>query len=380
MNQNTTLPATETPVDDRVRAVSPLRKLMSRPEFGALAGTLLVMLIFGISAGGSGMFSPEGIVNWSTVAAYLGVLAVGAALLMIAGEFDLSVGSMIGFAGMVLAIPALYWGWPIWLATIFAFAVALSLGWLNGWLVVRTGLPSFIVTLAFFFILRGLSLAVSVIFTGKTILSSNGDLVLRELFAQDPVVSFLFNGYTLTGVFDYLAKAGVLAARDDGTALATGIPKAVIWWIALTAGGAFVLARTRIGNWIQAVGGDANAAKNVGIPVAKVKVSLFIFMAFCSTVFAVLQVADAGSAAADRGLQKEFEAIIAAVIGGCLLTGGYGSVIGAAFGALIFGMVQIGIGYTSIDNNWYRVFLGMMLLIAVLFNNYIRTRFALGKR
>jgi simple sugar transport system permease protein len=380
MNQNTTLPATDAPADDRVRAVSPLRKLMSRPEFGALAGTLLVMVIFGISAGGSGMFNPEGIVNWSTVAAYLGVLAVGAALLMIAGEFDLSVGSMIGFAGMVLAIPALYWGWPIWLATLFAFSVALCLGWLNGWLVVRTGLPSFIVTLAFFFILRGLSLAVSVIFTGKTILSSHGDLVLRELFAQDPVVSFLFNGYTLTGVFDYLARAGVLAARDDGTALATGIPKAVIWWIALTAVGAFVLARTRVGNWIQAVGGDANAAKNVGIPVAKVKVSLFVFMAFCSTVFAVLQVADAGSAAADRGLQKEFEAIIAAVIGGCLLTGGYGSVIGAAFGALIFGMVQIGIGYTSIDNNWYRVFLGMMLLIAVLFNNYIRTRFALGKR
>lgn len=380
MNQNTTLPATDAPVDDRIRAVSPLRKLMSRPEFGALAGTLLVLAIFGISAGGSGMFSPEGIVNWSTVAAYLGVLAVGAALLMIAGEFDLSVGSMIGFAGMLLAIPALYWGWPIWLATIFAFSVALCLGWLNGWLVVRTGLPSFIVTLAFFFILRGLSLAVSVIFTGKTILSSQGDLVLRELFAQDPVVSFLFNGYTLTGAFDYLARAGVLAARDNGTALATGIPKAVIWWIALTAAGAFVLARTRIGNWIQAVGGDANAAKNVGIPVAKVKVSLFIFMAFCSTVFAVLQVADAGSAAADRGLQKEFEAIIAAVIGGCLLTGGYGSVIGAAFGALIFGMVQIGIGYTSIDNNWYRVFLGMMLLMAVLFNNYIRTRFALGKR
>ncbi len=368
------------PADDRVRAVSPLRKLMSRPEFGALAGTLLVIAMFGVSAGGSGMFSAEGIVNWSTVAAYLGVLAVGAALLMIAGEFDLSVGSMIGFAGMLLAIPALYWGWPIWLAAIFAFAVALGLGWLNGWLVVRTGLPSFIVTLAFFFILRGLSLAVSVIFTGKTILSGNGDLVLREMFAQDPVVSFLFNGYTLTGLFDFLSGAGIIGARDDGTALAIGVPKAVIWWIALTAAGAFVLSRTRMGNWIQAVGGDANAAKNVGIPVARVKISLFIFMAFCSTVFAVLQVSDAGSAAADRGLQKEFEAIIAAVIGGCLLTGGYGSVIGAAFGALIFGMVQIGIGYTSIDNNWYRVFLGLMLLIAVLFNNYIRTRFTLGKR
>lgn len=380
MNQRAPQQNTGAPLDDRVRAVSPLRRLMSRPEFGALAGTLLVIAMFGVSAGGSGMFSAEGIVNWSTVAAYLGVLAVGAALLMIAGEFDLSVGSMIGFAGMLLAIPALYWGWPIWLSALFAFAVALSLGWLNGWLVIRTGLPSFIVTLAFFFILRGLSLAVSVVFTGKTILSGNGDLVLRDLFAQDPVVAFLFHGYTLTGLFDLLAGLGIIAARDDGTALATGLPKAVIWWLALTAGGAFVLARTRMGNWIQAVGGDANAAKNVGIPVARVKISLFMFMAFCSTVFAVLQVADAGSAAADRGLQKEFEAIIAAVIGGCLLTGGYGSVIGAAFGALIFGMVQIGIGYTSIDNNWYRVFLGLMLLIAVLFNNYIRTRFALGKR
>lgn len=380
MNTQAIKPAPGVLKDDRVRAVSPVRRLMSRPEFGALAGTLLVIAMFGISAGGSGMFSAEGIINWSTVAAYLGVLAVGAALLMIAGEFDLSVGSMIGFAGMLLAIPALYWGWPIWLAALFAFSVALSLGWLNGWLVVRTGLPSFIVTLAFFFILRGLSLAVSVIFTGKTILSNNGDLVLREMFAQDPVISFLFHGYTLTGLFDALARAGFIAARDGGTALAIGMPKAVVWWFAMTAWGAFVLAHTRLGNWIQAVGGDANAAKNVGIPVARVKISLFIFMAFCSTVFAVLQVADAGSAAADRGLQKEFEAIIAAVIGGCLLTGGYGSVIGAAFGALIFGMVQIGIGYTSIDNNWYRVFLGLMLLIAVLFNNYIRTHFALGKR
>ncbi|MBV7540149.1 ABC transporter permease [Acidovorax sp. sic0104] len=372
--------ASKAPADERVREVGLLRKLMARPEFGALAGTLLVFAMFASSAGGSGMFNPEGIINWSTVAAYLGVLAVGAALLMIAGEFDLSVGSMIGFAGMLLAIPALYWGWPIWLAVVFAFMSAMALGWLNGWLVVRTGLPSFIVTLAFFFILRGLSLAVSVLFTGKTILSGNGDLVLRELIAQDPVISFLFSGYTLTGVFDSLARMGVIAARDDGTALATGIPKAVIWWLVLTAVGAFVLARTRMGNWIQAVGGDPHAAKNVGIPVARVKISLFVVMALCSTVFAVLQVADAGSAAADRGLQKEFEAIIAAVIGGCLLTGGYGSVIGAAFGALIFGMVQIGIGYTSIDNNWYRVFLGLMLLIAVLFNNYIRSRFAASRR
>jgi simple sugar transport system permease protein len=245
--------------------------------------------------------------------------------------------------------------------------------------VIKTGLPSFIVTLAFFFILRGLSLAVAVLLTGKTILSSSGDVVLHEAMMADPIVNALFHGHVLTGLFDALSAAGWMAARDDGTALAIGVPKVVVWWLLLTAVGAFVLARTRAGNWILSVGGDANAAKNVGIPVARVKIGLFMFTAFCATLFAVLQVADAGSAAADRGLQKEFEAIIAAVIGGCLLTGGYGSVIGAAFGALIFGMVQIGIGYTSIDNNWYRVFLGVMLLIAVLFNNYIRRRYAMGR-
>jgi simple sugar transport system permease protein len=368
------------PGDERVRNVGSVRKLLARPEFGAIAGTLLVVAIFLLAAGDSGMFSAEGTVNWGTVAGFLGIIAVGAALLMIAGEFDLSVGSMIGFAGMMVAIPILEWGWAPSAAVVFAFACAMALGWLNGWLVIKTGLPSFIVTLAFFFILRGLSLAVAVLLTGKTILSSSGDIVLQEAMLADPVVSALFHGHVLTGLFDSLAAAGWMAARDDGTALAIGVPKVVVWWFLLTAAGAFVLARTRPGNWIFAVGGDANAAKNVGIPVARVKIGLFMFTAFCATLFAVLQVADAGSAAADRGLQKEFEAIIAAVIGGCLLTGGYGSVIGAAFGALIFGMVQIGIGYTSIDNNWYRVFLGVMLLAAVLFNNYIRRRFAMGRQ
>jgi simple sugar transport system permease protein len=362
-----------------VRDVGALRRLLSRPEFGALSGALMVFLLFGASAGSSGMFSAEGIINWGTVAAFLGILAVGAALLMIAGEFDLSIGSMIGLAGMMMAIPALYWGWPVWLSVLFAFFLAMAMGGLNGWLVIKTGLPSFIVTLAFYFILRGLSLAISVLLTGKTIMSSNGDAILRDLIVADPLVQWLFQGHLLKDAFNALASAGWLAARDDGTALAIGVPKAMAWWFALTGLGAFVLARTAVGNWILAVGGDANAAKNLGIPVARLKIGLFVVMAFCAALFAVLQVADAGSAAADRGLQKEFEAIIAAVIGGCLLTGGFGSVIGAALGAMIFGVVQIGIGYTSIDNNWYRVFLGGMLLAAVLFNNFIRRRVSMGR-
>ena len=169
---------------------------------------------------------------------------------------------------------------------------------------------------------------------------------------------------------------GIGTLLDNGQPLVPGIPKVILWWLALAAVGAFVLAKTRFGNWILAVGGDANAAKNVGVPVRRVKISLFVLTAFCSCLFAVLQVCDIGSAAADRGLQKEFEAIIAAVIGGTLLTGGYGSVIGACFGALIFGVVQIGITYTNVNSDWFRVFLGVMLLIAVLFNHYVRRRVA----
>ena len=373
-------PASAAPADERMRAISPWRRFLGRPEFGSLSGTILVFVLFGVAAGGSGMFSAEGVVNWGTVSAFLGIIAVGAALLMIGGEFDLSIGSMIGFAGMMLSIPALYLGWPLWMSTLFTFALCMALGAFNGYVVVKTGLPSFIVTLAFFFVLRGLSLAVSVLLTGKTIISTNGDLVLRELVQADWLFSTLFSGHVLTGLFDLLARAGIVSAAEGGKALAVGVPKVVVWWLALTLAGAFMLARTRFGNWILAVGGDPNAAKNTGIPVARVKILLFVLMAACSTLFAVLQVADAGSAAADRGLQKEFEAIIAAVIGGCLLTGGYGSVIGASLGALIFGVVQIGIGYTSIDNNWYRVFLGGMLLVAVLFNNFIRRKVALGRR
>ena len=355
--------------DERVRAEGGLKRFLGRPEFASLAGVVLVFLIFALTAGDSGMFNLDGIVNWMQVAAYLGLIAIGACVLMIAGEFDLSIGSMIGFAGMMVAIPTVYFHWPFWLAVVFAFAGSMALGWLNGYLVIKTRLPSFIVTLAFLFILRGLTLALSIMFANRTIVSGVG-----EYAAKDWLGSLLFSGTVGNGLFRAMARHGWIAASDLGAPIVAGIPKVIVWWAVLAIVASFVLARTRFGNWIFAVGGDANAAKNVGVPVRRVKISLFVFTAFCACLFAVLQVADVGSAAADRGLQKEFEAIIAAVIGGALLTGGYGSVIGACFGALIFGVVQIGISYTNLNSDWFRVFLGVMLLVAVLFNNYVRRR------
>ncbi|WP_285406678.1 ABC transporter permease [Luteibacter sp. ME-Dv--P-043b] len=367
-------PEAPTSTDERVRRVSPWRILLDRPELGSIAGTVLVFVFFGIFARGSGMFALDGVINWAQVAAYLGILAVGACLLMIAGEFDLSMGSMIGFAGVLVAIPPMYLGWPLWAAVLFAFVGCMALGALNGYLVVRTRLPSFIVTLAFMFILRGLTLVLSTSFANSTIVSGVGDK-----FAEDPLINALFSGTTLHWLFTALAGMNLIEKLPSGDPVVGGIPKVLVWWLVMGLAAGFVLARTRFGNWIFTVGGDANAAKNVGVPVRRVKVSLFVLTAFCACLFGVLQVADVGSAAADRGLQKEFEAIIAVVIGGALLTGGFGSVIGACFGALIFGVVQIGISYTNIDSDWYRVFLGGMLLLAVLFNHYIRSRAASTK-
>ena len=368
---STSSPMTPGPpsADERIRRESRFGHILNRPEFAAISGTVLVFAVFGFAAGASGMFNLDGIMNWSQVSAYLGLIAVGACLLMIAGEFDLSIGSMIGFAGMMVAIPTVYFHWPISLAILFAFAGSMLLGAVNGYLVMRTRLPSFIVTLASLFILRGLTLALSIQFADRTIVSGVGDIA-----AQDWLARTLFQGVAFHRVFTWFGHMGVLKLLDDGQPLVPGLPKVLLWWFALAGVGAFVLAKTRFGNWIFAAGGDAMAAKNVGVPIRRVKISLFVLSAFCACLFAVLQVCDIGSAAADRGLEKEFEAIIAAVIGGTLLTGGYGSVVGACFGALIFGVVHIGIGYTSVPSDWFRVFPGVMLLIAVLFNHYVRRR------
>ena len=356
--------------DERLRDVSFLSRQLNKPELGAISGAVLVFFFFGLTAGGTGMFAPDGILNWSTVSAQLGLIAIGACLLMIAGEFDLSIGSMIGFAGIMIAVPTVYWDWPVWLSIIFAFAGAMSIGFINGYIVVRTGLPSFIVSLAFLFILRGLTIGLSQFFTNRTIIGGVRDIAEE----QNDWMAPLFGGKAFQGFFQWLGDNGLIETFADGTPLVSGIPAVILWFLGLVIVCQWMLLKTRFGNWIFASGGDAVAARNVGVPASRVKIMLFMFTAFCATVYAACQVIEFGSAAADRGLLKEFEAIIAAVIGGTLLTGGYGSVVGACFGALIFGVVQMGIFFLGIDSSWFRVFLGGMLLIAVIFNNFIRKK------
>ena len=362
--------------DERIKTTSPLRQALVRPELGSIAGTIVVFLFFGFLAYDSGMFSPRGVMNWSTVSAQFMIIAVGACLLMIAGEFDLSVGSMIGFAGMMIAIFSVTLDWPVWTAILVTFVMCTALGALNGYIVVKTGLPSFIVTLAFLFILRGFTIFFPQLIERKTIIGGVSDAAEGDWLAS------IFGGKVGEPVFIWLADLGLIDVFERGNRagqpVIDGIPALIIWAIGLVIVGHFVLTRTRFGNWIFASGGDAQAARYVGVPVNRVKILMFMFSAFCACVFATCQVMEFGSAGADRGLLKEFEAIIAVVIGGALLTGGYGSVIGAALGALIFGVVQQGLFFAGVESSLFRVFLGVLLLAAVILNTYIR-RIITGK-
>jgi simple sugar transport system permease protein len=354
--------------DERLREVSLLTKIMRRPELGALAGLVLVTIFF-LSTADSSMFTLAGIMNILSPASQLGILAIAAALLMIGGEFDLSIGSMVAFTGLVFGAFITLSGWPLLLAIAATFVVAAVLGGLNGQMVIRTRLPSFIVTLAFLFILRGLSLVGLKWATGgSTQMRGIGDQ------AGEGLIRELFSGVAFEGVFSWLAAHDIIAKFPNGTPTVTGVPVSIVWFILFALVATWLLLRTRAGNWIFAAGGDANAARNSGVPVDRVKTSLFMLTACAAALVAILTVLDAGSTDARRGFQKEFEAIIAAVIGGCLLTGGYGSAIGAFFGAIIFGMVSIGLTYTRFDSDWFQVFLGAMLLLAVLFNNFIRRK------
>ena len=358
--------------DERLKEASFILRLMRRPELGAVMG-LVIVTVFFIMVASATMFEFSGIMNFLAPAAKLGILAIGASLLMVGGEFDLSVGSMVAFTGLIFAACVVTMGLPLPLAIVITLAFAAAMGLLNGQIVIHTGLPSFIVTLAFLFILRGFSLVGLKWATG----GSTQLRGVREAATTTGLDSFfygIFAGDAFEGLFAWLAENDLLAKFPNGQPKVTGIPVEIIWFALIAILAAWVLTRTRYGNWIFASGGDPDAARNSGVPVRRVKTSLFMVTACCAALVAILTVLDSGSTDARRGFQKEFEAIIAAVIGGCLLTGGYGSAVGAAIGAVIFGMVLIGLTYTTIDQDWYLVFLGGMLLMAVFFNNIIRKR------
>ncbi|MBO3143766.1 ABC transporter permease [Dermatophilus congolensis] len=334
--------------EDRVRDRGWFRGVLARPEVGSFFGLAVVfVLFFAVSP------AFRNIANVGTVlyaASTIGVVAVGVAFLMIGGEFDLSTGVAATTSGLSASLGAWYFGLNVWVGVVFALLVSVGVGYLNGWLLTRTGLPSFLVTLGTFFALQGVNLGVTRWVTGSV---------------ASPTISDMQGWDSAHAVFASSVQVGPVTVRAI-----------VVYWVVLTAVASWVLLRTRVGNWVFAVGGDPDAARAMGVPVRAVQVGLFMFVGFCAWLLGMHLLFEYQVVQSGEGVGKEFVFIIAAVVGGCLMTGGYGSVVGAFTGALIFGMTQLGINYAGWNPDWFSSFLGVMLLLACVVNLYIRRRVA----
>lgn len=332
------------PTDERVADIGLLRRMLVRPELGSVVGAIAVFAFFSWQS--SVFWSLNGVANWLDPAATLGIMAVAIALLMIGGEFDLSAGVLTGSSGLVLVTLATRYDWNVWAAMLAGLVVALTVGLCNGLLVIRTRLPSFIVTLGMFLMLQGLNLGIIKALTGTVQVGG-----LREASGYESARRLFASTVTIAG---------------------TEFRVAIFWWLAVTGVATWVLMRTRVGNWIFAVGGNPQAARSVGVPSNRVKVGLFMTTAGAAWLVGSIMALRFTAVQANAGIGQEFIYIVAAVIGGCLLTGGYGSAIGASIGALIFGMTDKGIVFAGWDADWFKFFLGGMLLLATVMNSLVR--------
>ena len=313
-------------------------RVIRTPEFGAATAAVLLYVFFAIETAGNGFTTIDGTVNWLATASQLGIIAVPVGLLMIAGEFDLSTGSMVGAASITMGIVCGHYGEPLLAGVAVALVVALLAGVVNGLLVTRTSVPSFIVTLATNLILLGLGLAISRSLTQTTQIS----------ITPTGAVADLLGGH--------IGKFNV----------------SIFWWLAIVAVAAWVLAKRRFGNWVLATGGDSENARRAGVPTGRVKISLFIGTAVAAAFVGVMQAIqfDGGDAATGQGYV--FQAPIVVVIGGVLLTGGHGTIVGVVLGTLIYGFVNAGLFYTGWDTNYLSVIIGVLMVIVVLTNNGVR--------
>lgn len=332
--------------DERLLKKSPLRKLLGRPELGSVVGAIAVFLFFAIFADSFVRAASLSTVLYAS--STIGIMAVPVALLMIGGEFDLSAGVMVTSSALVSSMFSYQMTANVWVGVLVSLVVTLAIGVFNGVMLTRTDPPSFIITLGTFLMLTGMNLGFTKLISGtvstKSISDMEGFSSARDVFAS-----------TLTiGGVDFKIT--------------------ILWWLGLVVVATWILLRTRIGNWIYAVGGGEEAARAVGVPVDKTKIGLYMGVAFGAWISGQHLLFSFDVVQSGEGVGNELTYIIAAVIGGCLITGGYGSAVGAAVGALIFGMVSKGIVYAEWNPDWFKFFLGVMLLLATLLNHWVRKR------
>ena len=325
--------------------------LFRRPEVGAFAGLLIIFLFFSFFGWDRNFLSPLGAASWLNFASTVGIIAIPIGFLMISGELDISVGAMVPAAKIALAIFVGFFGLNIWLGLVLTFALAAGIGWINGILVTRTNVPSLIVTLATLFAVGGMTLFLSILITDTT------QLGLPDT-TTDALSEFVFGTYH--------------TFRIGGLTLWQGVQSSVFIWLAMVAACYYFLHVSPWGNWVFALGGDQESARNAGIPINRLKIGLFMLTAVAASIVGVSETILSNSASTTTQFTMIFNTIIAVVVGGVLLTGGFGNVLGVAFGTATLAIVQQGINFTTFDRNLSNLIIGIMLLIAVLMNETFR--------
>jgi simple sugar transport system permease protein len=343
MSQTVKTPPEAPPSEGRV-TLGLSNRLLARPEVGALVAAIVIFIFFLIVA--PAFRSPSAFFTVLYQSSVIGIVAVGVGMLMIGGEFDLSAGVLVASAALFTAHFCYQLGINLWVGAVLSLIFCLAVGLFNGYMVVRTGIPSFLITLGTFFILQGANLGLTKLITGAV---------------TTPNISQMDGYSSLKAIFSSAWEfAGI---RLEIT---------VLWWILFVILAVWVMQRTRIGNWIFASGGNADSARAVGVPVRKVKIGLFMTVSGLAWFVGMHTLFKFNAVQAGAGVGNEFIYIIAAVVGGTLLTGGFGNPLGTALGSFIFGMTSLGIVYAGWDPNWFRAFLGVMLLLAVMVNMYVK--------
>lgn len=337
--------------DERLATASVFTRLFARPEIGAAAAAIVLFILFAVAS--PTFTQPASIATVLYGASTVGIMAVGVSLLMIGGEVDLSAGVGVISSALSASLFTYWFGTNVWVGIVVALVFSLAVGWLNGWLLTRTKLSSFIVTLATFFMLTGLNLGLTRLITGGVAAPS------------------------VESIPGFASAAAVFAA--DIPIFGVNVKITVFYWIILVAIATRILRGTRSGNWIFAAGGAPAAARAVGVPVVRTKIGLYMGVGLCSWLLGMHQLFAFKTVQSGEGIGNEFLYIIAAVVGGCLMTGGAGSAIGGAIGALIYGMALKGVVYAEWNPDWLKFFLGAMLLGATVLNVTLQLRAAKGR-
>jgi len=310
---------------------------LQKPELASTLLLVLLVLMFQIRSGAV-FLSIDNVRGVMGLLPETALVAVGVTLLMICGEFDLSVGSVFALMPMTMAVLVVA-GVPFWLAILLGLALCAFIGFINGWITIKFDIPSFITTLGMMFMARSMTVVVS------------GGFPPRIKPGQVP--SWIFTGFV-----------------DDG-----GLIRAsVIWFVAIAVLISLLLAKTNFGNWVRATGGFLPAAAAMGIPSGKVKIACFMICSVLAGFAGMIQSLRLNSFLPALGEGMELQAVAAAVIGGTSLMGGIGSIIGGLIGATLIRVIDNGMVMSQIDSNWFKFAIGALTIFAVVGNAWLRRR------